>query len=408
MSDCIYVLWYWINLLNMFKIAPEESCTGCGACSYICPKSCITMKESGTKGLLPELDVTDCIDCGLCAKKCPVNSPIEKDSPIEVFASWHKNPDLRRECASSGTATAMYERALDLGWLIAGAVSINALDVEMQLHNDVSAIPLFKNSKYIFSSCEKLYPQIKKALAENRHILFIGLPCQVAAIRNLFGKNRDKMVLVDLVCHGTNPKEYLRQHINHIRKVNSSDVDKVVFREGNKFLIKMLDKMGNVVYRESSWYKDMYQYGYHRGIFYRHNCYKCNYASGKRVSDITLKDYWGLGQCSPVGYPTERVSAVLINSTRGRSFFQGCVVSDKIVAHKRPLDEPGRGDPQLCHPTLVTSEKKVFDKLMATNGNDFERAMAPIARYSFYRDKLRTTYYALKVKIYHFIIDKLK
>lgn len=399
----------------MDRIASKDKCTGCAVCSYVCPKSCIKMIEQGFDGLLPVLDTNDCINCGRCTSVCPVKTPIKKQSQIEVFASWHSNVDMRRKCASSGTVSAMYHEALVQGWHIVGAVSVNALDVEMTLCNNSNSIQDFSSSKYIFSNCEKLYPQLKRTLDDGRKVLFIGLPCQVAAIHNLFKNKREQMILVDLVCHGTNAKKFLQQHVARIESLTKSQVNKVIFREGKDFLIKMLDKNGNVIYSESSWYKDMYQYGYHRGLFYRKNCYQCNYASSDRISDITLKDYWGLGECGPIDYPKERVSAVLVNTDRGLSFFNKCIENGYVIAFKRPLEEPVKGDVRLQYPTLIKSEKIMFDTLMNSNGHDFESAMMVIARKNQRKDvwnkkimRTRMRFYMLRSKIYHLIVDKLK
>lgn len=397
----------------MDRIASKDKCTGCGACAYTCPNQCITMHERGVEGWLPTLNLTNCIDCGKCTKVCPVKTQVDKHKQVDVFASWHIDSEMRRKCASSGTASAMYQKALKKGWFIGGAVSVNALDVEMQLCSEDNAIQEFYSSKYIFSYSDKIYVQIKQALAENKVFLFIGLPCQVAAIHNLFKSKRDQMILVDLVCHGTNTKEYLKQHIAHV--ADAEKVKKVIFREGERFLIKMLDKKGKVVYEESSWYKDMYQFGYHKGIFYRQNCYLCQYASAERVSDITLKDYWGLGEMTPIDYPRERVSAVLINTDRGLNFFNECIEEGFVIAYKRPLDEPIKGDGQLQHPVSIKSEKLNFEQLMMQNGNDFESAMKVVAvQTELKENQLRrknarkACIYAFRSKIYHLIVDCFK
>ena len=397
----------------MDRIASKDKCTGCGACAYICPKQCITMHERGVEGWLPTLNLTNCINCGKCTKVCPVKTQVDKHEHVDVFASWHTNSEMRRKCASSGTASAMYQKALKKGWYIGGAVSVNALDVEMQLCSEANAIQEFYSSKYIFSYSDKIYVQIKQALAESKAFLFVGLPCQVAAIHNLFKSKRDQMILVDLVCHGTNTKEYLKQHIAHV--ADAEKVEKVIFREGERFLIKMLDKKGKVVYEESSWYKDMYQFGYHKGIFYRQNCYLCQNASAERVSDITLKDYWGLGEMSQIDYPKERVSAVLINTDRGFNFFNECIEEGFVIAYKRPLDEPIKGDGQLQHPTLIKPEKLNFEQLMMQNGNNFESAMKVVAIQTELRENqlrrknaCKACFYALRSKIYHLIIDCFK
>lgn len=145
------------------------------------------------------------------------------------------------------------------------------------------------------------------------------------------------------------------------------------------------------------------------------NCYQCNYASSDRISDITLKDYWGLGECGPIDYPKERVSAVLVNTDRGLSFFNKCIENGYVIAFKRPLEEPVKGDVRLQYPTLIKSEKIMFDTLMNSNGHDFESAMMVIARKNQRKDvwnkkimRTRMRFYMLRSKIYHLIVDKLK
>lgn len=395
----------------MGKIAPQDKCTGCGACAFVCPKSCITMHEQGIKGWLPTIDLSRCIDCGKCTRVCPDKSPIEKHSQIEVYAAWHSNSDMREKCASSGVASAMYQKALNNGWYIGGAVSVNALDVEMQLRCDSDAISEFRSSKYIFSYSDKIYSQIKRTLSEGKKVLFIGLPCQVASIHNLFKSKREQMILVDLVCHGTNAKEFLKQHIEHVAS-DVKDITKVIFREGKTFLIKMCDEHNQVIYEEASLYRDMYQFGYHKGIFYRDNCYQCQYATAQRISDITLKDYWGLGELAPIDYSKDRVSAVMINSDRGLAFFKECIEENLVVANERPLEEPILGDQMLNHPTLIKPEKLLFDELMSQSGNDFEVSMKKISDQVKKKERrrkilyfLRMKFYILRSKIYHLITD---
>ena len=48
-----------------------EQCTGCGACSAICPLGCIQMKVDAEGFRMPEIDHTVCLNCGKCVKICP-------------------------------------------------------------------------------------------------------------------------------------------------------------------------------------------------------------------------------------------------------------------------------------------------------------------------------------------------
>lgn len=45
----------------MIKLVSKDKCTGCGACSYICPKGCIEMKENDMHELLPVINAYMCV-----------------------------------------------------------------------------------------------------------------------------------------------------------------------------------------------------------------------------------------------------------------------------------------------------------------------------------------------------------
>ena len=46
----------------------EEKCTGCGACTEVCPVDAITVDDVAT------VDEDECIDCGTCVEECPVEA----------------------------------------------------------------------------------------------------------------------------------------------------------------------------------------------------------------------------------------------------------------------------------------------------------------------------------------------
>lgn len=79
----------------------------------------------------------------------------------------------------------------------------------------IDELPPLKNSKYVFSDAYVAFRQIKSLLKEGQKIVFIGLPCQVVALRKLFHDD-ENLLLIEVVCHGTTPLSYLRQHIHYL------------------------------------------------------------------------------------------------------------------------------------------------------------------------------------------------
>ena len=59
----------------------------------------------------------------------------------------------------------------------------------------------FTGSKYVKSNPEGVYKKILQKLKLGRKVLFIGLPCQVSAVRHY--TRIIKLYTADLICHGT-------------------------------------------------------------------------------------------------------------------------------------------------------------------------------------------------------------
>lgn len=379
------------------KLASKETCTGCSACAYICPKKCISFKNDETYDIAyPIVDETKCINCGKCQKVCPALNPLEGVIPSEAYAAWSSDQDERRTSASGGIATEIYKYALNNGWSIVGAAFCEDFKVHLELSNNWEAIKKFKNSKYVFSSMADVFYEIYQKLKFGDKIVIIALPCQIAAIRKTFHKNLDNLLLVDLVCHGTMPYVYLKQYIEYMEKLYNRKVKWLTFRDPAKgteqFSLSLYDDKENCFYSNAS-FTDLYQFAYHRMVAYRENCYHCRYANNKRVSDITLSDYKGLGECLPCDFSERKVSCILVNTVKGRKYINNLTDCGLIVAKNRPLEEPIKGDSQLRHPSVKSFSRRLWEKKY--NG-DFINAIQCVYRISKIREFLLWVYYLPK------------
>lgn len=140
----------------------------------------------------------------------------------------------------------------------------------------------FKNSKYTFSFASDIFDEILNKLKCGYDVLFIGLPCQVAAIKNLVRITTVKgnLITVDLVCHGTPPPIYLQQHIKAIELKQKQKFTKCFFRDAkfdtSNFVYTLYthnsEKPTYVKFVDEN---DNYQIGYHNALIYREVCYNC-------------------------------------------------------------------------------------------------------------------------------------
>lgn len=72
-----------------------------------------------------------------------------------------------------------------------------------------------------------------KSTKDGYEVIFIGLPCQVAALRTYLKIDFRNLILVDIICHGTPPQVYLDEHIHYFEnkkaeKLMKSDLDRTM------------------------------------------------------------------------------------------------------------------------------------------------------------------------------------
>lgn len=367
----------------MIQLASKENCTACGACAFVCPKQCISMREDDLGIMYPVMDDRDCISCKRCLKVCPILSPLDYHEPKKAYAAWSNDEEERRTSASGGIAAEVYKEALQDGYLIAGAKQNKDFTVTLDVADNADAIADFKNSKYVFSSAYTLFPKIKELLKKGEKVAVIGLPCQVAALRKIF-RDHENLLLMEVVCHGTTPHDYLLQHIRTLEKNSGEKAVKMSFRDPETytytFTFTLYNSDNQRFYAQRTKDGDTYQFGYHRTVTYRENCYHCHFARDKRISDVTLSDYKGLGKKAPCSFNAIKVSSVLINTPKGETFIKKLIGGHHIFAEERPVREPIEGDLQLRQPSQKKSARFDFERLIVQNHGDFEKTMIEVIK----------------------------
>lgn len=225
-----------------------------------------------------------------------------------------------------------------------------------------------------------IIPQIK----DGKKVLFIGLPCHVAAVISLFevlNIERDRLLAVDLLCRGTPQPEYLKEHIRHIEDLKGVKFVKNYFRDpkyGTQnycfTLYNKNKKSGeNPLYFSKVIGYDNFQIGYHKAFIYRDCCYRCKYARLERLGDITISDYLGIGKFKPE-YTGERkkISCLLGNTESGLTVIRQ--LKDKYInVIERQVKEPTSSDPQFQHPSVDSLTHHSFIKFYEATG-DFSSA----------------------------------
>lgn len=393
------------------SICEKIECTACGVCELACPKECITKHINPDASWYLTLNTDECVECGLCGKVCPnLNIPM-LNYPTKAYAAWCTNEQEHKTSASGGIAVTLYRYAISSGMYIAGVGLDEKFEAHYYLTNKVDDIKKFKNSKYTYSYLDDTPIKIKECLKKGIDVLFIGLPCQVASVKNFVSLSRGSgnLYTIDLVCHGTPPPQYLHEHIKAVEKINEKESKMIFFRDPaystDKFAFTMygesiFDQTNLLLKNHKPFYKkyvdqdDLYQIGYHRALIYRDCCYQCHYAKRERVGDLTLGDYHGLGQASPYYKNYDQVSCVLVNTEKGNDFWNRIIVTGNIESYERPVQEPLEHEKQLNAPSVAPAQRKKFIEFYEKN-HDYEVA-ASVAFESYVKLNRRQQMFPIK------------
>ena len=94
----------------------------------------------------------------------------------------------------------------------------------------------FLGSKYVKSNPGGIYKKVLERLKDGEKILFVGLPCQVAAAKH-YTKNHQNLYTIDLICHGTPSPKILEKFLDDY-DVKLVDLERIRFRVKNSFRLE--------------------------------------------------------------------------------------------------------------------------------------------------------------------------
>lgn len=353
----------------MIEICDRTLCTGCCACMNICGKKAISMKLDALGFEYPFIDESLCVDCGLCSKICPVNQPPKAIYPSEVYAV--QSADLRdlMSSTSGGAASVFSQYVLQQGGIVYGCSGEDIFRICHKRVDSLSDLSQLKGSKYVQSKIGTTFKLLKEDLLSGKNVLFIGTPCQVAGLKNFLRVEYEKLVTVDLVCHGVPSQQLLLENI----KKPEQDLRNclVAFRKKGEKESDLkygvyVKRINSLIYSKD-YPQDYYIMGFMRGLFHRNSCYSCRWASPERCSEITIGDFWGLGEVSNKQIEKGRgVSEVLLNNEKGKAFFDSC---KKLCQYeKREVQEAIEGNGQLQFPSSRHPLYYEFQQLYMKDG----------------------------------------
>jgi coenzyme F420-reducing hydrogenase beta subunit len=344
----------------------KENCCGCSACFNVCPVGAITMQPDEEGFLYPVINQSECTDCNKCAEVCPIRSGknIKAVHIPKFYAAKHKSEDVLMESTSGGAFTAISDVFLKIGGVVYGADFDAGFKIVHRRAENEKQRNRMRVSKYAQSDLGNVFLQVRDDLANNKHVLFTGTPCQVAGLRGFIGDSPpvENLYLCDLICYGIPSPLVWKDYKDLLEKEYGGKLTEVQFRSkmvewnrGNSnksFMFKTSNS--DEIHSDDRFYKLFFG----AKTIMRPSCEVCSYTDIHRVSDITIADYWGIEKYAPEWMDARGVSLVMVNTAKGARIFKKC--SHDLNTEERPAKEALAEQQRLSSPVKFPENRKEF------------------------------------------------
>ena len=240
-----------------------------------------------------------------------------------VYAGRLKDKSALMSSSSGGAFTALSDAFLKSRDAVVAAVyNYENHTVEFQMILDEKQRERAKGSKYMQSKPGDIYQEAYHWLMDNpkKELLFVGMGCQSDGFRKFSEIKgiRDRVYIVDIICHGSPSPKLWREYAESIQK-----------KDGRITYLTFKDKRNG--WKSPTAYvkvngserplKDYVKVFYNRCAL-RPSCYECPYATTERKTDMTIGDFWHIEETIPDFYDPNGNSLFLIHTDRGEELFE--------------------------------------------------------------------------------------
>lgn len=246
---------------------------------------------------------------------------------------YQGSQDILMQSSSGGAFASIVHAFYDIypDGLCFGAAFDSNLNVKHSLAASKEDTNKFRTSKYCFSEFSNTLPIVKEKLDNGKAVLFSGTPCQVDVLKRYLTKKKtrfDLLYTIDLLCHGTPDDKWWIEYKDWLEKKNKSSLTFFSFRwkEARWHGYSLCAKFSNGKKKVNTHDLQVYMDLYFTHQIMKKRCYKCQFTTTNRISDISLGDFWGAQEIFNNLVSRKQaemgLSLVMCNSNKGENLFE--------------------------------------------------------------------------------------
>ena len=283
--------------MNNINCESKKTCSGCGACTGICPVGAIEHTQN-MWGFFEAHANEKCIECGKCRKICQKYQNIHGTRLLDAKMIPMQSGTYEHimQCSSGGVAYEIGLYGIEHGYIVLGTIyNVSNNRAEMKLAYTREELDEFKGSKYVQSNSARAICQLVSIAKQDpsKKFMVFALPCQIFGIRKLLNESgiRNEVLLIELFCHGV-PSYVIWDKF--LDEQGFTDNTGVCFRDPRYpwHVCKMRLTNGTrekVLKQEEVPFYQMY----FDNVALNDSCYECELRMSQSVADLRVGDCWG-------------------------------------------------------------------------------------------------------------------
>ncbi|UBD67983.1 Coenzyme F420 hydrogenase/dehydrogenase, beta subunit C-terminal domain [Bacteroides sp. BFG-257] len=344
----------------------KSSCCGCGNCAIGCSKNAITMITDGEGFVYPTIDKGLCINCGICLKLCPfeIKTGTHTNNVLVCYSGAYSIREELKKSSSGGAAHAIACAFIKRGGVVYGAIySDDCRSVRVERIDKQDDLYKLRGSKYAQTIKGDTFKCIKAEVQSQQKVLFIGLPCEIAALKRFVGKTND-LFTVELICSGNTSQKVHSEFIDYLNNKNHCIITNFTYRKKAKgwHWPYIEAKAGCKVVYSAPWSASMAGFAFKTLI--RPSCYNCQYKGINNVADITVGDFWGVKKAD-TRHNSLGVSAIVVHTENGKYMLVGL---EDFVLKNACYNDILAGNPRITQCIKEASNRKAFADILSKEG----------------------------------------
>lgn len=287
-----------------------------------------------------------------------VSNDYHRLTETKAIAGRLKDVTQLMKSSSGGAFTAVSDRFLLNGDAIACTVyNYDTYTAEFRIITTEIERDTARGSKYMQSKPGNIYKETLMWLKANpdKQLLFVGMGCQAEGFRKFseVAGIRDRVWIVDIVCHGSPSPKLWREYARSLEKKNGGKISALTFKDKRNGWKRPTAKV--VINGSEILVKDYVNVFYNRCAL-RPSCHECPFATMERNTDITIGDYWHIEEKMPEFYDVNGNSLLLIHTKKGLELFES--IKENLDYRESNLKDCWQEN--LEHPTPVSEHRNEF------------------------------------------------